>query len=731
MFVHRFTPGRVTDRRSAPRRGAFLILAAFCLVLTIGFVSLSVDLGMISLTRSRMQTAVDAAALAAAMEITHAVETAPPEETNITAYARTAAANKAAEIAQLNGFYVDPGRDVEFGRRMYDEASKQFFIDWNVGSSDPVNVVRVISRKENSDLTQPDAKLRLFFAGFFGDNTARLRTEAVAYVESRDLVVVHDFSRSMNFDSYFSDEATLSLSDPEILANLQAVWDDLQPLNLGSLGFQPQWLTLTQNNPKMSVTFKYNVADVASEKTLTKVKLRFTDGKENLFNVSLTSGVFQGLGNNKGKNISKVWLTWVEVSNIPVTLTGQPASGCIPQIIVTFSADRKSVSVVSTKDLSNVVLMFDDNATYKFDNLNQGKTGTFQGVGRNAGKKIKTVWVKSGCNSSGDGPGYGERFDHPNPTDKPLEVTREFADTNLAVMTTFGLNSVSYPYPSGSWDEYINFVRTNRPLYQKGYREMYGGLTFVQFLLRAKSSHAQTPALARTRHYPFHAIKLGHSLLCNFLENLGFHDYIGMVSYDTYHRIEKYQEGEGIPLVDLSSKPLGSDYQAVNNLMLYKQANHYYPATNIGGGMRDAISLLESYGRPGARPNILLMTDGNANVTDGPTTLPAGWESWFDGYDGPGSTYNIRFDNPSSTVLKARQQLLYEVHRAVEKGYTIHTVAVGADGDWRTLKAIAYYAKGQFIHVPGGTSVEEMEAGLLKGFHRIAGLVPPARLMAP
>lgn len=728
MILHRFTPG---SDASAPRRGAFMILAACCLVLTIGFVSLSVDLGMVSLTRTRMQTAVDAAALAAAMEITHAVETAPADETNITAYARTAAARKAAEIAQLNGVYVDPSRDVEFGRRVYNETSKQFVIDWNVGAQDPVNVVRVASRKENSDLTQPDAKLRLFFAGFFGDNTARLRTEAVAYVEARDLVVVHDFSRSMNFDSYFSDEAAATLSDPEILANLQSVWEDLQPLNLGKLGFQPQWLTLTQSNPAMSVTFKYHIADVVSEKTLKRVKLQFTDGKENSFNVSVTSGSYQGIGANKGKDISKVWLTWEETANVPVTLTGQAASGCIPQITVAFSADRKSVSVVSTKDLSNVVLLFDDNVAYKFDNLNQGKIGTFQGVGANAGKKIKTVWVKSGCNASNDGPGYGERFDHPNPSDKPVEVTREFADTNLAVMTTFGLVAVPYPYPSGTWDEYINFVRTNGPLYQKGYREMYGGLTFVQFLLRAKSSHAQTPALARTRHYPFHSIKLGHSLLCNFLENLGFQDYLGMVSYDTYHRIETFQQGVDVPFVDISAKPLSTAYQAVNELMRSKQANHYYPATNIGGGMRDAISLLESYGRPGARPNILLMTDGNANVTDGPTTLPAGWERWFDGYDGPGSTYNIQFDNPSSSVLKARQQLLYEVHRAVQKGYTIHTIAVGADGDWRTLKAIAHYAKGQFIHVPGGTSVEEMEAGLLNGFHRIAGLVPPARLMAP
>ena len=195
--------------------------------------------------------------------------------------------------------------------------------------------------------------------------------------------------------------------------------------------------------------------------------------------------------------------------------------------------------------------------------------------------------------------------------------------------------------------------------------------------------------------------------------------------------IESVQSGDGIPAVDISAKPLCNNYQAVNNLMLYKQAAHYAPSTNIGGGMRDAITLLDNYGRPGARPNIVLMTDGNSNVSDGTTTLPNGFASWFDGYDGAGSTYNISFDSPSNSELTARKQLLYEVNRAVGKGYTVHTIAVGADADWRTLQAIAFYGKGTAAYVPGGTSVEEMQAGLLAAFHKIAGLVPPAKLLSP
>jgi len=58
-------------------------------------------------------------------------------------------------------------------------------------------------------------------------------------------------------------------------------------------------------------------------------------------------------------------------------------------------------------DLSNVVLQFSDGTTQKFEGL-IGLSQTFSGTGANAGKCITGIWIKSGCNQSGDGPGYGE-----------------------------------------------------------------------------------------------------------------------------------------------------------------------------------------------------------------------------------------------------------------------------------------------------------------------------------
>lgn len=80
---------------------------------------------------------------------------------------------------------------------------------------------------------------------------------------------------------------------------------------------------------------------------------------------------------------------------------------CLPEYItVDYNLLNTTATVVSEKDLSNVVLRFTGGATQKFDNLT-GFTGTFSGTGTNLGKTISGVWVKSGCNESTDGPGYG------------------------------------------------------------------------------------------------------------------------------------------------------------------------------------------------------------------------------------------------------------------------------------------------------------------------------------
>ena len=62
--------------RQEHRKGVFFVLAVICLLGAMTFVGMSVDLGMITVTKTHMQAAADSAALAAAQEIVVAVRDA-------------------------------------------------------------------------------------------------------------------------------------------------------------------------------------------------------------------------------------------------------------------------------------------------------------------------------------------------------------------------------------------------------------------------------------------------------------------------------------------------------------------------------------------------------------------------------------------------------------------------------------------------------------------------------
>lgn len=634
--------GRIT----AARKGAFIVLALGSLIGAVAMVALSVDVGVVSLTRTQMQNAVDAAALAAAQEISAAVEQAGNEIEgggnvegqirDVNAIAESAARLMAAHVAELNGVYVDPDRDVRFGKRVYNAQTELFDIVWD---ATPSNVVQVTARKDNPVKDQPDSELQMFFSAVLGDDSMALVTSATAFVEARDIVVVLDFSGSMNYDSQLRSDTISRLGQNAVEDNLYQIWEDLGAPSFGNMPFDPDW----------------------------------------------------------------------------VTIPGQPASGPVPHINVTWKG--YSIDVDSTKDLSNVVLRFTDGDTYKFDGLS-GRTGTFAGVGSDSGKLISRCWIKSGSNDSGDGPGYGEKFD--------------FWDDDM-IKKGLGLTGVPYPYPSGSWSNYIDYARNHSSsmswyssnIYNAGYRRKFGIMTFMNFLMEKKERFDQTPVLWKTRQYPFHAVKEGTTLFTQFLAGLEFGDHLGLVSYDTYSRVEDQLNGAYVDPedhVDIRSEPVTSDYAAINRIQRHKQAAHYYSTTNIGGGLEEATQLLQNHGRYGARPTIILMTDGQANVSPSGYSLPNDWDwSSMTDYDGDGVA-------DYSTGDRDKKYAFGMAKLAIDQGYTIHTMSVGAGADRDLMRAIAFAGGGININIPGGGTVAEMQDELLAAFSQIAANVPPAKL---
>ncbi|MCG8450698.1 MAG: VWA domain-containing protein, partial [Pirellulales bacterium] len=206
------------------RRGIIVVLTGFTLVAMFAFIALSVDTGRIVLNETKMQNAVDAASLAAAQEITAAVYAAGQGQgsANIDAnsIAVAAARQMAAQVAEANGVYIDPNTDVRFGKRGFDPNSGAWPIQWDVG---PFNVVQVLARRTGSDVSQPDGQFPLAFGWAVGREQVPLQTSATAFVEARDLVVVLDFSASMNDDS--SLKSGLGQSQAE--QSLDLMWDTL------------------------------------------------------------------------------------------------------------------------------------------------------------------------------------------------------------------------------------------------------------------------------------------------------------------------------------------------------------------------------------------------------------------------------------------------------------------------------------------------------------------------
>lgn len=93
-----------------------------------------------------------------------------------------------------------------------------------------------------------------------------------------------------------------------------------------------------------------------------------------------------------------------------VTLLGVGTAFAAPTgtVTVTYSCDSGAWEITSTKGLSNVVVGT-DGAEVKTEMPDDPELHTWRVLDTDG--SVDTIWVKAGNNKSGDGPGYGERFD--------------------------------------------------------------------------------------------------------------------------------------------------------------------------------------------------------------------------------------------------------------------------------------------------------------------------------
>jgi len=297
-----------------------------------------------------------------------------------------------------------------------------------------------------------------------------------------------------------------------------------------------------------------------------------------------------------------------------------------------------------------------------------------------------------------------------------------------------GRGADGYPLPRPDyvtsralWYEYITRVNATSGTYAK----RYGFRTLMDFLQDEKFLSRDSEDLWRTPHYPFHAVKEGASLFLNFLTALDFGDEVGLVSYATTAKQETLLD-DGDAFIDIRNDPVTTNLAAIDTILRHKQAGHYSSSTAMGDGIRNGKEMLvgvdgdptnRGFKREGARPTMIIMTDGQANVGPWGWRLPSGfnWVEWTD-YDGDG---NADYTTRDPEKLYA----FWEASEAIRKGVTIHTMSVGASSDADLMRAIAFAGDGVWTHVPGGTTIADMESQLLDAFREIAAKVPPPKLI--
>jgi hypothetical protein len=250
------------------------------------------------------------------------------------------------------------------------------------------------------------------------------------------------------------------------------------------------------------------------------------------------------------------------------------------------------------------------------------------------------------------------------------------SDYTSSIRNQLGLNNVPYPYPSGSWNDYIYYVRRDSYISRAGYRKKYGYLTFINYLLQKRPMHSQTPDLWKTSEQPITAVKDAVKLYLAYLQEVDTDDRVGLVIYTHPNNGALLETG------------LTNDFSIVEDTARQRQAGHYNTSTNIGAGLREARKELDNNARPGAFKLIVLMTDGVAT-----------------------SPYNTSY---------ARQFAINEAQKCANAKYPVVTVSLGSGADTGLMDYIANLTGGIHFNVPGGQTVAEYEEELKDVFREIA-----------
>ncbi len=249
--------------------------------------------------------------------------------------------------------------------------------------------------------------------------------------------------------------------------------------------------------------------------------------------------------------------------------------------------------------------------------------------------------------------------------------------SNSNVMKHFGLDKVAYPYPDGSWSEFVDFVQTDSTIAAAGYQNDYGMLTFIQYLQTYEAMYSQTPVLCNTSQQPLTSVKDAVDVFLSYLTAHSTDDQVGFALYTA---------SDWTALLEQS---LTKTYTNVSTKVRARQAGHYVGGTNISAGMTKGRQELQNNARVGSKKMMILMTDGEANMPTG---------------------------NPTTD----KAACITEANLAASAKIPIVTITVGADADSSLMQQIADITGGAYFQIPGGQSTAAVKTQLEAVFAQVA-----------
>jgi Flp pilus assembly protein TadG len=249
--------------------------------------------------------------------------------------------------------------------------------------------------------------------------------------------------------------------------------------------------------------------------------------------------------------------------------------------------------------------------------------------------------------------------------------------SNSSIKTRFGLTSVPYPYPAGSWDGYIDFVQSDSYVNSAGYRCKYGYLTWVNYTVAVNYGNNSTPALKYCSEQPVTALKDAVDVFLEFLDYNSTDDRVSLSIYT-------YSDGTAI-----LESALTHDFNSISTICRNRQAGHYIPYTNISAGMTKGRVDLQNNSRIGASRLLVVMTDGVVNRPTGNTTT-------------------------DKNLVRSEAQLCANAHIPVV------TICVGALADTALMQEVADITGGVAFVVPGGQPIANVQAQLEAVFVQVA-----------